>query len=143
MTEWQDTVSVEAPELLPYLAAAADGRLLLPRCRACRRVQFPPRPTCRYCCWELFDWSDTPLVGSLYSWTVTRRAPLPSLQDVVPYAVVVVALDLPDLVRVVGRLEGYQEGQDLIPGERVVGQFVNAADSGEEGYPVLSWRLAR
>jgi uncharacterized OB-fold protein len=57
MTEFQGaaTVAVEAPELLAYLAAAAEGQLVLPRCHACERLQFPPRPTCRYCRHESFD----------------------------------------------------------------------------------------
>lgn len=144
MTEFQGaaTVAVEAPELLPYLAAAAEGRLLLPRCHACGRLQFPPRPTCRYCRHDSFDWAETSLAGSVYSWTVTHRPPLPSLADAVPYAVVVVALDGEDLVRLVGRLGDDGDWVKILPGQRVVGRFVTSAAPEPDGCPVLEWRLA-
>jgi uncharacterized OB-fold protein len=143
MTEFQGaaTVAVEAPELLPYLAAAAEGHLVLPRCHACGRLQFPPRPTCRYCRHAAFDWVETPLAGSVYSWTVTHRSPVPSLAYAVPYAVVVVALDGADTVRLVGRLEDYRDGRDILPGQRVVGRFTTAAATEPYDYPVLVWQL--
>jgi hypothetical protein len=143
MTEFQGaaTVAVEAPELLAYLAAAAEGQLVLPRCHACERLQFPPRPTCRYCRHESFDWVETPLAGSVYSWTVTHHPPVPSLADAVPYAVVVVALDGEDMVRLVGRLEDYGDGLNILPGQRVVGRFITAAATEPDDYPVLAWQL--
>lgn len=143
MTEFQGaaTVAVEAPELLPYLVAAAEGQLMLPRCHACGRLQFPPRPTCRYCRHESFDWVERPLAGSVYSWTATHRPPVPSLAGAVPYAVVVVVLDGEDLVRLVGRLEDYRDRLNIVPGQRVVGRFVTAVATEPYDYPVLAWQL--
>jgi hypothetical protein len=65
---------------------------------------------------------------------------LPALADRVPLTLVVVALDLPDPVRLVGRLEPSPDDPALAAGAAVVGDF--RSDPAAEA-PVLYWRLAR
>jgi uncharacterized protein len=137
MTAAVETSEALAPEIEPYLRGAAEGRPVLPRCVICARLQFPPRPSCRYCGATSFDWSRVQLRGEIYSWTVTARAPTPSLAGEMPLTLVVVALDLPDPVRMVGRLAD-GEGR-LAAGMPVVGRF-EAGDGAES--PVLVWRPA-
>jgi uncharacterized OB-fold protein len=129
-----------APELVPYLRGAAEGRPVLPRCASCGRFQFPPRPVCRYCPSEEFEWPGVVLRGSIYSWTVTERAPVPGFDGQLPLTLVVVALDLPDPVRLIGRLETSPNDPHFAAGAAVVGEF--RSDPTAEA-PVLCWRLAR
>jgi hypothetical protein len=125
------------PEFAPYLDGAAQGRLILPRCAACSRLQFPPRPVCRYCPSTEFDREAVDLLGRIYSWTVTERAPLPALEDELPLTLLVVTLELPDPVRLVGRLDGVSPGEErLRAGAVVVGEF--GASVAAQG-PVLIW----
>jgi uncharacterized OB-fold protein len=126
-----------APELSPYLVGAGEGRCLLPHCQTCGRPQFPPRPTCRYCGNDAFEWLEAELHGMVYSWTTTHRAPVSSFIDEVPYTVVIVQLDLPDVVRLVGRLDGSQADKEIQPGARVLGRIMAAADD----MPRLLWRF--
>jgi uncharacterized OB-fold protein len=68
-----------------YWAAAADGRLMIGRCRSCDSVHFYPRTRCPICLG-----ADTELVeasgkGTVYSYSIMRRAK-------VPYAIAYVAL---------------------------------------------------
>jgi len=140
MTDFLAGAELLAPELVPYVRGAAEGRPVLPRCASCGRFQFPPRPVCRYCPSEEFEWPEITLRGTIYSWTVTERAPLPALADRVPLTLVVVALDLPDPVRLVGRLEPSPDDPALAAGAAVVGDF--RSDPAAEA-PVLYWRLAR
>ena len=55
-----------------------------------------------------------------------------------PYTVAIVTLDLPDLVRMVGRIDGPPEPRALYAGAYLTGRVVRGA--GEE-LPVLLWRL--
>ncbi|MHB1488301.1 MAG: Zn-ribbon domain-containing OB-fold protein [Acidimicrobiales bacterium] len=103
--------SPESPELTTaassgpssdYWDGARDGRLLLQRCVGCGRVRHYPRPLCPGC--YSFDVEVFPASGhgSVHSWTVTHQAFDPSVAGEVPY--VVVTVDLPEGVRVLGRL---------------------------------------
>lgn len=68
-----------------YWQGARDGRLRFQKCRHCEAVQFPPRHHC-VSCWEAeLDWIDCSGEGTVESFTVVRRAPLPEFRDKVPY----------------------------------------------------------
>jgi len=56
------------------------------------------------------SWADAAATGSVYSFTVVHRPVLAELADHVPYAVVLVTLDEPE-VRMVGNLVGAEEGE--------------------------------
>lgn len=77
---------------LPYWEGAAQGKLLFQKCRHCASIQFPPRYHCATC-WEVdFDCTESSGKGSIESFTIIRRSPLPAFRDEVPYVVASVIL---------------------------------------------------
>ena len=84
--------------------ALGEGRLELPRCRACERSFFPPQPTCSHCGsrnWERIRASGK---GRIYSWVVAHQAFDPRFANEVPYPIVAVEMD--EGVRLIGRYRG-------------------------------------
>ncbi|NLU70897.1 Zn-ribbon domain-containing OB-fold protein [Streptomyces sp. HNM0574] len=80
----------------PYWDAAADGRLLLRRCRAagCGRTHHYPREFCPHCWSEDGEWAEASGSARLYTWSVVHRNDLPPFGERVPYVAAVV--DLPE-----------------------------------------------
>jgi uncharacterized OB-fold protein len=74
------------PETQPFWDAAAAGRLLLKRCLACGEAHHYPRSLCPFCGSDRTEWRETAGRGTVYSYSVMRRAP-------VPYAIAYVTLD--------------------------------------------------
>jgi len=74
----------------PFWDAAAEGRLLLPRCNACGRHFFRPEVACTHCFATDWRWTEASGRGSLYSYTVVHRAPAPGFE--VPFVLAVVEL---------------------------------------------------
>jgi uncharacterized OB-fold protein len=62
------------PETRAYWEAAAAGRLLIKQCRACGKPHFYPRAQCPHCRSHDTEWKDASGRGSIYSYTVARRA---------------------------------------------------------------------
>src|SRR5262245_58258921 len=77
----------------PYWDAARAGRLILRFCGACRKPHFPPRHLCPTCWAPCADWIESTGRGSVYSFTVMRRAPSPEFSASVPYVVALVDLE--------------------------------------------------
>ena len=77
----------------PYWSGLADGQVRLQRCSVCSRVQFYPRPACRYCGSRSLHWEDLSGRATLYSYTVVYRAPFEAFADDVPYVLAVVELE--------------------------------------------------
>jgi uncharacterized OB-fold protein len=75
----------------PFWDAAAQGRLLLPRCHACGKHFFRPEVACTHCFATDWSWVEASGRGSLYSHTVVHRPPAPGF--VVPFVLAVVELD--------------------------------------------------
>jgi uncharacterized OB-fold protein len=87
-------------ELLPAYAdpltavfwdAAAGGRLLVQRCRACGHHQLYPRPWCVVCYAVDVEWVKAGGSGTLYSKTTMHVSVRPELEP--PYTVGLVELD--------------------------------------------------
>ncbi|MGW2411571.1 Zn-ribbon domain-containing OB-fold protein [Streptomyces tubercidicus] len=78
----------------PYWEAAAEGRLLLRRCRAedCGAAHYYPREFCPYCWSEDVGWEAATGRATLYTWSVVHRNDLPPFGDRVPYVAAVVDL---------------------------------------------------
>jgi uncharacterized OB-fold protein len=62
------------PETEAFQAAAEQGRLLVPQCNACKRFHWHPRPVCPFCFSDDVAWRDGSGRGTLYTYTVMRRA---------------------------------------------------------------------
>jgi len=73
------------PETTPYWEAAAQGKLLLKRCAGCGAYHFYPRVLCPFCFNEQTEWREASGTGTIYSFSIMRRAE-------VPYAIAYVTL---------------------------------------------------
>jgi uncharacterized OB-fold protein len=74
------------PETQAFWDAARDGHLLIKVCRSCGEAHHYPRPMCPFCGSDVTEWRQASGQGTVYSYSVFRRAP-------VPYAIAYVTLD--------------------------------------------------
>jgi uncharacterized protein len=74
------------PETAAFWEGAAHGRLLLNKCLACSQLHYYPRALCPFCGSDRTEWQAASGLGSIYSWSVMRRAE-------VPYAIAYVTLE--------------------------------------------------
>lgn len=63
-----------SPENADYWRAARAGRLLVKRCTACGKPHYYPRAHCPFCGSTRTEWIESSGLGSIYSFTVVRRA---------------------------------------------------------------------
>ena len=75
----------------PFWTATAQGRLLLPHCKACGQHFFRPEVACTHCFATDWQWVQASGRGTLYSYSVVHRAPAPGFA--VPLALAVVELE--------------------------------------------------
>jgi uncharacterized protein len=75
-------VNVETQE---FWDATAQGKLLIKKCTACGEVHFYPRNICPFCFSDQTEWQESSGQGTIYTYSVMRRAP-------VPYAIAYVEL---------------------------------------------------
>jgi len=73
-------------ETQAFWDGAAQGKLLIKKCRSCGEVHYYPRPLCPFCGSDATEWQAAAGTGTLYSYSVMRRAE-------VPYAIAYVTLD--------------------------------------------------
>lgn len=76
-----------------FWKAASEGILLVPRCMACERTFWHPRPRCPYCSSDLVEWTTSSGRGTIHTFTVVRQSADPYFRTKVPYAVAMVELD--------------------------------------------------
>jgi uncharacterized OB-fold protein len=74
------------PETKPFWEAASRGTLLIKRCTACGEAHYYPRTLCPFCGSDATEWQPSSGRGTVYSYSVMRRAE-------VPYAIAYVTLD--------------------------------------------------
>ncbi|MFF4589037.1 Zn-ribbon domain-containing OB-fold protein [Streptomyces sp. NPDC001388] len=111
-----------------YWDAAAGGRLLIRRCRACARAHHYPREFCPYCWSEDVTWEDADGRATLYTWSVVHRNDLPPFGERTPYVAAVV--DLAEGPRMSTEVVGAGVPGDLSAGMALVVDF-------REGVPVF------
>lgn len=123
----------------PYWNGLAASELRLPRCAACAAWNWPPVPRCPSCgSWE-HDWPLVEPSGTVYSWTRVRRASTPDRAALVPYVVVLVEIAPAGDVRIMGQLDGPDDG--LAIGQPVRGTF-HPPTAQSRGMPTIRWTLA-
>ena len=71
----------------PFWQAGSEGVFLIRRCKACSEPHWYPRPFCPHCGSDHTDWEPAAGSGTVYSYTVTRKA------GPVPYVLAYVTLD--------------------------------------------------
>jgi hypothetical protein len=77
---------VSNAEAKPFFDAAREGRLLIKRCLACKELHYYPRAVCPFCASDRTEWVAAQGRGSVYSYSVMRRAEK-------PYAIAYVTLE--------------------------------------------------
>jgi uncharacterized OB-fold protein len=65
------------PETKPFWDAAGEGRLLVKKCLECGEAHFYPRSICPFCHSDRTEWLQSSGRGTIYSYSVMRRAPEP------------------------------------------------------------------
>ncbi|WP_458095246.1 Zn-ribbon domain-containing OB-fold protein [Roseomonas sp. WA12] len=85
MPERKIPFSPATPDSLPFWEATAEGRFLIRRCQTCDRAHWYPRPICPHCGGETV-WQEASGRGTIYSYSIMRRAPE-------PYAIAYVRLE--------------------------------------------------
>lgn len=63
---------IEDSSTLPYWQAAAAGRLLIRRCKACGQPHFYPRPLCPFCLGDT-EWEESRGEGTVYSLSTVHQ----------------------------------------------------------------------
>ena len=71
----------------------AQGELRYQQCTACGVVQLIPRAFCEHCKSRELAWKVSSRQGTLLSFTVVHRAPLPVFQANAPYVIAMVDMD--------------------------------------------------
>ena len=77
----------------PFWRGTRERRLLLPYCDACGRPHFPPKALCPHCHGDTLTWKRASGEGTIYTYTVARRAAGPAFEDDVPYVVALIDLE--------------------------------------------------
>jgi uncharacterized OB-fold protein len=88
MAQTQGTIAAPPvnPETKPFWDAAAAGKLLIKKCASCGEFHYYPRTLCPFCFSDKTEWYAASGRGTVYSYSVMRRAP-------VPYAIAYVTLE--------------------------------------------------
>ncbi|HSB94807.1 MAG TPA: OB-fold domain-containing protein [Spongiibacteraceae bacterium] len=94
----------DLPALRPFWSAAAQQRLELPRCNACRQFNWYPGEQCRHCSHAQFTWIEVTPRGTLFSWSVVQRPLFAPYALIAPYIPAIVELSAAPGVRLVTRL---------------------------------------
>ena len=121
--------------------ALGRGEFRLPRCAQCQRWYWPAHWRCGACgSWD-FDWVEREARGVVYSWTRTWYAfdRIKERAEDVPYVVVLAEVADSGGARVMGVLEGSEDGLRI--GAAVVGS-IRPPSLKSKGYPSIAWTLA-
>jgi uncharacterized OB-fold protein len=131
------------PAITPFNRAwFTSGTVAIQECAECRTLQHPPEEICHQCGSMTFGANVLAPTGTVHSYTIAHHSVNPRLDQAVPYAVVLVALDDAPHVRVVGNL------LDVPVEEVAIGMPVTATweeFSSDDGETVLlpQWQRAR
>ena len=92
MAEYQKPLPAPSEVSRPFWDGLTAGELRLQKCEECRRHIFYPRSFCPHCLSQRLGWVKASGRGTLYSYTVVRRAMNPAFQTDVPYVFAIVQL---------------------------------------------------
>jgi len=76
-----------------FWSKAAEGVLVVPKCTACGRTFWHPRPRCPHCGSERVEWIRASGKGTVHTFTVVRQSGDPYFKTKVPYAVAMIDVD--------------------------------------------------
>ena len=103
---------VPQPESDLYWEKAKGKELWLRRCDACDKAYFYPRDICPACFSRDTTWVRSSGKGTLHTFAIVHRAPMPAFQGDAPYIVAMVELE--DGVRIPTNLVGVEPTPERI-----------------------------
>ncbi len=123
----------------PYWQAAAEGRLVMQRCRACGTWQWGPEWTCHAC--HSFDlgFEEVPHTALVYSYERVWHPVHPALQGQGPYIVVLVEFPDHDRARMVGNLLG--DPRQAVPIGAAVRAVFEHHRNDDPPHTLVHWQL--
>ena len=65
-------------------------KFTMPRCEACGKFHFYPKPVCPHCQGSKLSWAEPSGRGEVYSYSTVHRAPSAEFKADVPYVVAIV-----------------------------------------------------
>ena len=65
------------PETKPFFEGCAAGVLKVPHCAGCGKAHWYPRGVCPHCMSQNLSWRDASGQGTIYSFSVMKRAEVP------------------------------------------------------------------
>lgn len=81
------------PEAKPYWDGLREQKLMLPRCRACRRAFFYPRVLCPHCHASDIEWFQASGRGRLYAFEIAYQTINKAFKVKPPYVLAMVELE--------------------------------------------------
>jgi uncharacterized protein len=87
----------------PFWEAAAQSKLLLPRCAACHHFRWPPGPFCPHCQSQLTQWAQ-PGIARVYSFTIIRDQQAQDAERPAPRAPALIEFPEADGVRMLAAI---------------------------------------
>ena len=90
---YRGPLPVKQPESDFYWEKAQAHELWLRRCNACERAYFYPRDFCPNCGSRNVSWVQASGRGTLHTFAIVHRAPVPAFRDHVPFVVAMVDLE--------------------------------------------------
>lgn len=90
---YQGPLPVKQPESDFYWEKAQAHELWLRRCVDCGKAFFYPRDFCPGCGDRNVEWTQASGRGTLHTFAIVHRAPLPAFRDNVPFVVAMVDLE--------------------------------------------------
>ena len=91
--QYQKPLPAPSPVSQPFWEGLRERELRIQRCADCGRHVFYPRSVCPHCLSEELAWVNASGRGTLYSYTIVRRAMNPAFQADVPYVFAIVELE--------------------------------------------------
>ncbi|MBI4319604.1 MAG: Zn-ribbon domain-containing OB-fold protein [Chloroflexi bacterium] len=91
----------EQTRLYPFFEHLRDGRLTTSKCKRCGALPWPPRVVCPTCMSDDLEWSELPLEGKIYGYTVQEAGLPPGYDPPVVFALI----DLANGVRLLSVIE--------------------------------------
>ena len=77
----------------PYWKGAKEGKLIIQRCRDCKKHIFYPRIWCPFCMSDQIDWVNASGKGKIYSYTVVQNNPPSAFVKDLPFTIAIVRLE--------------------------------------------------
>lgn len=111
----------------PFWDAARAHCLTAPRCAACGHFRMPPTPFCPNCLSQEIDWPELSGGGTVFSYSVVRRAIVPEMAGALPYVPALVDLDDAPGARLITNIVGVPVAS-IVVGARVRVVFRDRAD---------------